>query len=200
MARPRSYERLPVVVAAKEIFWRLGLEGTAVTDLEKETGLSRSSLYAAFGTKRALFDAALSEYLETFIEDMVGPLEAPDAGLAEVVRFFRRLATLFSTPQSQRGCLMINTIADLAGRDPTFTGPAAAFADRYRAAFANALRDAARQGAMSRADVTRRSELLAGATIGVWLEVRCDPPGAARACRAIAAEIAAWAPGHPRRP
>jgi NAD-dependent oxidoreductase involved in siderophore biosynthesis len=87
---------------------------------------------------------------------------------------------------------MINTIAELAGRDPAFTGPAAQFVNRYRAAFANALQGAAAQGELSRGEISRRSELLAVSTIGVWLAVRTDPTAAARSCRAVASEITSW--------
>jgi AcrR family transcriptional regulator len=192
MGRPRSYEQNTVVVAAKEVFWQYGLEWASVSDLEDATGLSRSSLYAAFETKRALFDAALADYLESFIQPMLEPLEAPRAGLREAAGFFRTLAALFRTPQSRRGCLMINTIGELAGRDPTFTEPAAQFANRYREAFAKALRGAAAQGAIADRDVARRSELLAGATMGVWLTVRADPGAAATTCRSIATEVTSW--------
>jgi AcrR family transcriptional regulator len=189
MARQRSYKEGTVVAAAKEVFWQHGLEGTAISDLETATGLSRSSLYLAFEAKRGLFDAALADYLDTFIQPLLDPMEAPGAGLRDAANFFRALATAFRDPQSQRGCLMTNTIGELAGRDPTFTAPANAFADHLRAAFFNALEDA-----MTKREATRRSELLTGATLGVWIAVRADPSDAAATCRAVAAEITAWAP------
>src|SRR6185312_14988139 len=71
MARTRAYDQGTVVVAAKQMFWQRGLEGTAIGDLEAATGLSRSSLYLAFGTKRALFDAALANYFDTFIDPLL---------------------------------------------------------------------------------------------------------------------------------
>jgi AcrR family transcriptional regulator len=193
MARPRSYEQHAVVTAAKGVFWQRGLEGAAVSDLEDATGLSRSSIYLAFDTKRGLFDAALAEYNDSFIASMLGPMEAPGAGLREAAGFFRALAKLFREPQSQRGCLMVNSIGELAGRDPTFTAPAARFVVRLKAAFANALGGAAAHGAMSNREATRRSQMLADATIGAWLVVRADPIAAVASCRSIAAEIASWA-------
>ena len=193
MGRRRSYDQHAVVIAAKEEFWQHGLEWTAVSDLEDATALSRSSLYLAFETKRGLFDAALADYCDSFIQSLLGPLEAPQAGLREAAVYFRALAALFANPESQRGCLMINTIGESAGRDPTFTGPAAQFADRFRAAFSNALRGAATQGAMASGEVARRSELLAAAALGVWLAVRADSAAAATTCRAVAHEITSWA-------
>jgi AcrR family transcriptional regulator len=191
--RPRSYQEDEVVDAAKKVFWARGFDGTAIGDLEEATGLSRSSLYLAFETKRAMFDAALAEYLDTFVEPLLGSVEAPGAGLREAARFFARLAGLFRDPDAQRGCLMVNSIAELAGRDPTFSPVAAHFADRVRAAFSNALERAASEGAMDRRQAARRAELLAATTLGVWVAVRADPDAAVATCRAIAAEIRSWA-------
>ena len=200
MARPRAYEQHTVVDAAKEVFWQRGLESTAIGDLEDGTGLSRSSLYLVFGSKRGLFDAALVDYLDGFVQPLLGPVEGPRAGLREAADFFRGLAALFADPQSQRGCLMINAMAELAGRDPSFTGPAAQFANRLRAAFSNALRGAVADRTLTRREATRRSELLAAATMGAWLAVRADPAAAATTCSAVAAEIISWGrAGRPAR-
>ena len=54
MARTQGFERDAVVRAARTVFWRRGFEDTAVPDLEEATGLSRSSIYNAFGSKRGL--------------------------------------------------------------------------------------------------------------------------------------------------
>jgi TetR/AcrR family transcriptional regulator, transcriptional repressor for nem operon len=194
MGRPRSYDRREVVVTAKDVFWDHGYEGTAVGDLEAATGLSRSSLYLAFGTKRDLFEAALTEYLESFVGPQLRAVEAPGAGLREVAAFFRSLATLFRDARSQRGCLMINSIAELAGVDPAWEASGAEFANRFRAAFFNALRTAEGEGAMSRRQATSRAEFLAAGAMGVWLAVRVDHLAAAATCRAIATEVTSW--GH----
>ena len=50
MARPRSFSTEDAVVAAAAVFWSKGYRDTAVSDLERATGLNRSSLYSAFGT------------------------------------------------------------------------------------------------------------------------------------------------------
>jgi TetR/AcrR family transcriptional repressor of nem operon len=192
MPRPREFSQHTVTIAAKEEFWTNGYERTGIDDLHIATGLSRSSLYLAFGSKRELFDSALADYVVSFIDPMLSPMEAPGAGLEEAARFFAKLARLFRQPRSQRGCLMINAIADLAGRDPKMTGAGAQFANRYRAAFGHALKGAVAHGDMDRPRAKRKSELLAMATIGVWIAVRAEPLAAARSSAAVAAEIRSW--------
>jgi AcrR family transcriptional regulator len=149
-------------------------------------------LYLAFGTKRAVFDAALEDYMASFIDPRLRPVEASDAGLPEVAAFFRWLANYFRRPEAERGCLFVNAIAELAGRDPSFSPNAAYFINRLRAAFSNALGHAATEGAMDSKEASRRTAMLTASVLGVWLEVRSDRAAAAATCRAITREISSW--------
>ena len=45
------------------VFWDHGYEGASLPDLMAGTGLSRGSLYKAFGDKKALLLAALDLYM-----------------------------------------------------------------------------------------------------------------------------------------
>ena len=189
MARPRSFDPAEVVEAAKQSFWDRGYHRTAIEDLERSTKLNRSSLYWAFGGKRALFLKALSAYLDDFIGPRLAPMERADAGLADVERFFGGLAELFRAdePSARRGCLMVNSIAEFEGREEQLDGRAELFRDRLSTAFTNALAnsaDAERAG--------QRARLLTSATLGVWLAARISPTDAARMCDAWIAQVEAW--------
>lgn len=193
MARPRSFEEHAVVEAAKNAFSERGYDSTSIGDIEEVTGLSRSSLYSAFGTKRALLEKALADYVDSFVDPLLAPVERPGAGLREAASFFTALARLFRDPRSQRGCLMINTIGELAGRDPKFTSEAACYVNRYRDAFAHALTEEVGRGVMDRRAASRRADWLAATTVGVWIVVRADRVLAVSQCKAVAAEIKSWA-------
>ncbi|MDQ6616003.1 MAG: TetR/AcrR family transcriptional regulator [Actinomycetota bacterium] len=193
MARPRSFDRQQALVAAKEVFWQQGYERTAISDVEEATGLSRSSLYLAFETKQRLFEAALEEYRRSFIDIMVARVESDGAGLREAAEFFTALAAHFRDAASQRGCLQINSITELAGRGPIVDLQGARFVDRFRRAFSKALLNAAAHGEMDEREAVRRAELLSAAALGAWVAVRTDHHAAAKTCRAIASEIKTWA-------
>jgi AcrR family transcriptional regulator len=188
MARPRSFSTDTAVEAAAAVFWAKGYRDTAISDLERATGLNRSSLYGAFGTKQAIFGQALQWYLRSFIGPRLAPMERPGAGPGDIERFFAGLAAFFRTGgQAWRGCLMINTIAEDEGRG-TLLGPQAqAFRDRLSDAFANAMAGRYEPGLVS-----QRAQLLTTATFGIWLTARLDPASAARACDATAACIRSW--------
>src|SRR5277367_4524742 len=62
IGRPREFDIDRVLEKAMELFWRQGYEGTSLTDLTRELGLTRPSLYAAFESKEELFLRALDLY------------------------------------------------------------------------------------------------------------------------------------------
>jgi AcrR family transcriptional regulator len=64
MARPRDFEEAVVLDRAMEVFWRHGYEGASMAELTKAMALNSPSIYAAFGSKRGLFDAVLNRYRE----------------------------------------------------------------------------------------------------------------------------------------
>ena len=189
----RSLPRRAVVEAAKDAFWETGYLGTGMSDLEHSTGLNRSSIYLAFGSKRALFELAMGRYTEDVIDRLVGGMETPSAGLPEVVAFFTGLRdTLSRDTESRRGCLMVNTIAELAGRDEATTLRGVAYRDRLRRAFAHALKGAAERSEFDGATIRRRAWALAAFTFGAWLSAPIDPVDACQLCDEIVSDVESW--------
>jgi TetR/AcrR family transcriptional regulator, transcriptional repressor for nem operon len=195
MGRPRSFAADEVVDTAMDLFWGRGYQASAVADLEDATGLSRSSLYQAFGSKEALFDSALDRYIGSVVDDLLGGMERPGATVDDVARFFRRLARTFrgDGALARRGCLWVNSILELAGAPDAADPRGAEYTARLRTAFTYALARPGRSGAVSRPSVERRARMLAAATLGAWIMVRVDRRSAARLCSALAAEVKGWA-------
>jgi len=194
MARPRSFAADDVVDTAMDLFWDRGYQASAVADLEDATGLSRSSLYQAFGSKERLFDSALDRYIGSVADDLLGGMERPGATVDDAARFFRRLAVIFrgDGALARRGCLWVNSIIESAGMPGGVDARGAEYTARVRAAFAHALARRGRRGAVSRSSVERRAGLLAAGTFGAWVVVRVDAGAASRMCRALAAELETW--------
>ena len=193
IGRPRAFEPDQVVEAAGDLFWERGYEMTSIGELEKKTGLDRSSLYHAFGNKHALFEAALECYVAVNLEARLADMREGQAGLATVVGFFTGMAATFrSDPRAGRGCLMVNSVAELGPRDSQVLRAAVAYRDKFREAFATALSRAAGRGEVD-GDRTRvRAELLTATVMGLFLTARIDLPDAAKTCDGIAAEVSSW--------
>jgi TetR/AcrR family transcriptional repressor of nem operon len=195
MGRPKGYDRETVLLAARDLFWEQGYERTSIADLEERTGLNRSSLYTEFGSKRRLFEDALQCYADRVIANLLADLGDDDmAGLDAIAGLFRRLGEMFRCDSAlwTRGCLMVNTIAEMAAQDQRIRAHAAAYRDRLQTSFGAALARAAARGDADSSLVDGRSHLLAAALIGTWLAVRIDPSHAATSCEAIAREVESW--------
>jgi AcrR family transcriptional regulator len=193
MGRQRAYDTNAVVQAARDQFWQCGYELTSIGDLEACTGLDRSSLYHAFGSKQSLFEAALRSYLKDGIESRLGGMRQPDAGLDAIVAFFDGMAqTFFADPERARyGCLMVNTLGEL-GSDKAHSALAEAYRDSFREAFCAALTQAAARGEVDSARVGARANLLTAMTMGLFISARIDPADAATVCQNVAAEVSTW--------
>jgi AcrR family transcriptional regulator len=64
MGRPREFDIDEALDRALHVFWRKGYEGASMTDLTESMGITRPSLYAAFGNKEVLFRKALDRYVD----------------------------------------------------------------------------------------------------------------------------------------
>jgi AcrR family transcriptional regulator len=63
MGRPREFDTEKALGLALQVFWRKGYEGTSMADLTETMGITKPSLYAAFGNKEELFRKALDRYV-----------------------------------------------------------------------------------------------------------------------------------------
>src|SRR5688572_27210770 len=64
--RPRAFDRDAALTRATHLFWRKGFEATSIADLTEAMGIGSPSLYAAFGSKEALYVEALHHYGENY--------------------------------------------------------------------------------------------------------------------------------------
>ena len=77
--RPREFCVDHALAQALRVFWSKGYEGTSLTDLTEAMGITRPSLYAAFGNKEALFRKALDLYEREKLAYIRRALEQPTA-------------------------------------------------------------------------------------------------------------------------
>lgn len=64
MGRPREFNADAALDSALQVFWRKGYEGASMNDLTEAMGITKPSLYAAFGNKEELFRKALDRYVD----------------------------------------------------------------------------------------------------------------------------------------
>ncbi|MDQ4045924.1 MAG: TetR/AcrR family transcriptional regulator [Actinomycetota bacterium] len=98
-----------------ELFWRQGYEGTSIADLTQALGINPPSLYAAFGSKRELFERTLNRYMCERIIQLEEAMTRPTAHEA-VLELLTGRVEVFTSPSQPAGCMTIQ--AGLASGDP----------------------------------------------------------------------------------
>ena len=111
MARPRKFDEDDVLIAARQKFNETGYHGTSVDDLSRATGLSKGSLYGAFGDKEALFERVFADYCAASVESAATLLDGPEEEALERARAWLRVP---EGPLDRRGCLLAKGTAELA--------------------------------------------------------------------------------------
>lgn len=106
MGRPRGFDEDAALEAAMRVFWEKSYEGATMADLTEAMGINRSSMYAAFGDKEALFRRVLDRYRGepmTYVREALAQMS-----LREVVRgLIYGTVEFLSRPGNPPGCLSI---------------------------------------------------------------------------------------------
>lgn len=105
MARPREFEEAQVLDAALSVFWERGFEGASIEFLTEATGLSRASLYGAFGDKLGLFQRVMERYMDRF--DGLDSTLVESSSIREGIRaFFLGWLDITCADKGPRGCFI----------------------------------------------------------------------------------------------
>ena len=117
IGRPRGFDADAALERAMLVFWEQGYEGASLADLTSAMGITKTSMYAAFGNKEDLFRKALARYEEGPAAYVARALQQPTA--REVAAAFLAGSVGASTrPGCPSGCLGVqgSLAAGEAGR------------------------------------------------------------------------------------
>ncbi|MCL2657901.1 MAG: TetR/AcrR family transcriptional regulator [Betaproteobacteria bacterium] len=95
-------------------FWKLGYEGASIADLTAAMEITPQSLYAAFGSKSALYHEALGHYQQTVGAFSMRALEEEVSSVAGIERMLRESATEFCKARRPRGCMVSTAVLTCA--------------------------------------------------------------------------------------
>jgi TetR/AcrR family transcriptional repressor of nem operon len=179
MGRAQTFDTHRAVRAALGVFWRSGYEAASVPALEEATGLNRSSIYHAFGSKRGLFDAAVQTYLDDVVRPRLRELLADPVDPDAVERYFTGLrAALAATGeiQADSGCLLVNASGAPIARDAAVRQVVADYRAELRAALGRGVD--ARFPERDAAERARLADLCTALVVSAFALVRVDPASA----------------------
>jgi len=117
LGRPREFALDVAARDAMNVFWDRGYEGASLPDLIEGTGLSRGSLYKAFGDKKGLLLAALDLYMDQGLQATADLLSRPGSAKEAIRASLMRLAALSSGKAGRRGCLIVAMATEVGMHD-----------------------------------------------------------------------------------
>jgi TetR/AcrR family transcriptional regulator, transcriptional repressor for nem operon len=117
MPRPREFDPEVALDRAMDVFWSKGYEATSLDDLCEVTGLSRSSLYATFGSKRDLLLRTVDRYVEVRTPSIAAVLSQPLPIREAIAALLRQFIDLIVSGPGRRGCFLGNCAAELPRGD-----------------------------------------------------------------------------------
>ena len=147
--RPLAYDPEAALDAAMHLFWRQGYKATSLQDLLQAMGLSKSSFYQGFGSKKELFLRCVDNYCRMMATRLRGLLADSPSGLGFIEQALLNAGAEARKSKQRRGCLLINTATELAQRDALIAGRVNRGFDGLREIFAEAVRRGQREGTIS---------------------------------------------------
>ena len=107
LGRPREFDLDQALENALHVFWEKGYEGASMADLTEAMGITKPSLYAAFGNKEELFRKAFDTYLDGPAGYARLALQQPTARAVVENRLYGEVDAV-TDPECPAGCLSIN--------------------------------------------------------------------------------------------
>jgi AcrR family transcriptional regulator len=196
IGRPREFDRGAALEAAMFLFWRKGFTATSMNDLCEAMGVRSPSLYAAFGSKEALYLEAVEHYVQTQGPPLWGKLAEGAPARASIENLL--IAGTECLPKSRTtpaGCMaMLGAVSD------DWPAPVVRVVRKVRLEMLNMLRSrleaALAEGELpASTDVGGLSRFYLGVLLGMAIQSR-DGATRAELKGMAAAAMAAW-PGGP---
>jgi TetR/AcrR family transcriptional regulator, transcriptional repressor for nem operon len=114
--RPREFDHDDVLRIAFDQFWRKGVRGTSLSDIARDAGVQRGSLYNAFGSKEALFLHAYQRYAAGYVGSIQKVLGSGTLR-KRLTAFFDLTITNFRSGSPPRGCPTTRGLMELGAAE-----------------------------------------------------------------------------------
>jgi len=180
MARPREFDTREALGQALDVFWAKGYEGASVCALMDAMGLSKSSFYDSFGSKRELFLKVIDRYAETSAAGFDRALTGEGSGRRAIADMFAAIVEEATCEAGRHGCFAANCAVENAGADDRAGRRLGRFFKQFEGAIETAVRQAQGQGEIpADKDPTALARFLMSSINGIRVIARVDPDPAA---------------------
>jgi TetR/AcrR family transcriptional repressor of nem operon len=175
MGRPIEYNQSKVLDSVVKLFWAQGYEATSMKNICEVTGLQPGSIYAAFGSKRALFLAAIDTYFEQSIDNLKAILAGEGTPLERVQNLFRYIVD-DTCRKDSHGCLLVNALLEAPTDDAELKKRIATMFRKIEVAIKEVLLEAAACGELDAGkDPAIQARLLINNLFGLRVYAKLQP-------------------------
>lgn len=143
--RKGEQTRAAILEAALELAARQGLEGLTIGTLAERMNMSKSGVFAHFGSREDLQISVLKEYERRFVDEVLVPSLRERRGLARLEAIFARWLEL-TTIEAARGCIWISGAAEYDDRPGAVRDELVAMVRSWHRELARALQQAIDSG------------------------------------------------------
>jgi len=140
--RPRKFNEDEVLQLAAKVFLNKGFEASSYESISEAMGLSKPSLYNAFGDKQALFKRVIADYSLQAHEQIVEQFSGAGTLQAACQKMLLAAATFYSTPDGPSvGCLLVGTALPATSQYDEIRDTLIGFTNRLEASLEKIIRE-----------------------------------------------------------
>ncbi|KAA1184718.1 TetR/AcrR family transcriptional regulator [Rhizobium tropici] len=115
--RPREFDRDAALAKARDAFWSRGYEGVSMADLVETLGIASARIYAAFGSKEALFREAIALYDEGEGGFATRALAEEPTAARAIERSLREAVETYTRKDRPQGCMVVSAATNCAAEN-----------------------------------------------------------------------------------
>jgi AcrR family transcriptional regulator len=141
--------RAAILEAALGLASHMGLEGLSIGALAEVTGMSKSGVFAHFGSREELQISVIREYHARFEEEVFFPAISEPRGLPRLHALFERWVRRVSV-ELDSGCIYISGAVEFDDRPGPVRDALASMVRAWHAALERAIRQAIEEGHLRR--------------------------------------------------
>ncbi|MEN0000916.1 MAG: TetR/AcrR family transcriptional regulator [Pseudomonadota bacterium] len=135
MARKAKHDSDDTLQKATNLFWKQGYHATSLKDLEQTLDLGPGSIYAQFGSKAGVFEAALKNYADSRQAELERHIEKSSSVLQGLASYAASFRTLCDRDAPSVSCMMMKSVTELHATEPALQSVASDLLDATEAMF-----------------------------------------------------------------
>ncbi len=170
MGRPSKFDREEAVRTAMNAFWSKGYYANSVKALSEILGITRSSFYNAFESRRSIFEEALALYNQEAPDKALSTHEDGSRVIPLLIEMFEHICRVRSKDPAGRGCLVVNCLAEVGRSSSEIDDILEAKVEAGISAFEALLKRAVKQGEIPRStNIQQKALALQNLLLGINL-------------------------------